>query len=138
MNSASRTILALDVGEKRIGAAWGDTAIRVVSPLKALEMGDDTIEAIGKLQRSIGVALIIVGLPRNQRGEETRQTEYVYGFAKKLDVLGVPVKFQDESLTSVLAEERLVARKKPYNKEDIDSEAAAIILTDYLESNYAK
>jgi putative holliday junction resolvase len=43
--------------------------------------------------------------------------------------------FQDESLTSVIAEQRLVATKKPYSKGDIDATAAALILQDYLEAN---
>ena len=41
--------------------------------------------------------------------------------------------FKDESLTSVLAEERLKSYKKPYSKGDIDAHAATIILEDYLE-----
>jgi RNase H-fold protein (predicted Holliday junction resolvase) len=41
--------------------------------------------------------------------------------------------FQDESLTSVMAEKRLESRGGLYSKGDIDSEAAAIILQDYME-----
>ena len=48
----------------------------------------------------------------------------------------VKIAFQDESLTSVMAEQRLIAHKKPYSTGDIDSQAAAIILQDYLEVNY--
>jgi len=43
------------------------------------------------------------------------------------------VEFQDESLTSVIAEDRLRVSGKPYAKSDIDALAAAIILQDYLE-----
>ena len=45
--------------------------------------------------------------------------------------------FQDESLTSVMAEDRLKASGKPYEKGDIDAMAATIILQDYLEIHYA-
>ena len=61
---------------------------------------------------------------------------YVRGFAKKLieTIPGARFKFQDESLTSVMAEERLKSSKKRYERGDIDAEAAAIILQDFLES----
>jgi RNase H-fold protein (predicted Holliday junction resolvase) len=46
------------------------------------------------------------------------------------------LEFQDESLTSVQAENLLKSYKKPYSKGDIDMNAAAIILSDYLEENF--
>ena len=48
--------------------------------------------------------------------------------------LKVPYSFQDESLTSVMAETRLSADRKPYTKADIDAQAAVMILQDYLEA----
>ena len=58
-------------------------------------------------------------------------------FAEKLEYMDVDVVFQDESLTSVIAEERLKSFRRPYTKEDIDAEAASIILQDYIEEKYA-
>jgi putative transcription antitermination factor YqgF len=57
-------------------------------------------------------------------------------FAQKLSELDAEIAFQDESLTSVLAEERLKKHGRPYSKGDIDAQAAAIILQDYLEERY--
>ena len=57
--------------------------------------------------------------------------------AKKLVDIGPKIEFQDESLTSVIAEQQLISYKKPYTKGDIDAQAAAIILQDYIESHYA-
>ena len=54
--------------------------------------------------------------------------------ALRLEAFNLPIIFQDESVTSVIAEERLQSRKKAYTKADIDAEAAAIILQDYLEA----
>lgn len=83
-----------------------------------------------------GAQTLVVGYPRNQQGEATAQSAYVEAFADKLADIAKVV-FQDESLTSVLAESRLKSRGKPYVKGDIDKEAAAIILQDYLEQHYA-
>ena len=137
MNSVSQTVIALDVGEKRIGVAWGDTIVRIASPLDALDMADGVVANIAKLIQSTGASTLVLGLPRNQSGAETAQTQYVRDFAHRLNALKALVVFQDESLTSVMAEQRLEARGKKYCKADIDSEAAAIILTDYLERNYS-
>lgn len=138
MNNKNQVVLALDVGEKRIGMAWADTMVRVATLMPALEMGSDADGHIKKIVRANDIGTIVIGLPRNQSGEETKQSQYVRDFAMKLDAIDVLVEFQDESLTSVIAEERLQNRGKKYAKADIDSEAAAIILTDYLEANYGK
>ena len=78
----------------------------------------------------------VLGLPRSNEGNETAQSAYVRQFAKTLveKLPGAKIRFQDESLTSVVAEERLKSRKKQYEKGEIDAEAAAIILQDFLES----
>ena len=75
---------------------------------------------------------LVVGYPRNQQGQPTAQTEFVTQYAKAF-ADHVQIVYQDESLTSVAAEERLAARGGQHRKGDVDAEAAAIILQDYLE-----
>lgn len=129
--------LCLDVGEKRIGVAFSDSSVAIAIPSEFIEVDGSEIEKIHKLIRLHSASVLIVGYPRNQSGEKTKQTEYVEGF---IDKLNAPIKvvFQDESLTSVLAEQNLMASGKVYKKGDIDSRAAAMILQDYLEQNYGR
>ncbi len=134
---ASQNIVCLDVGEKRIGVAVADTSIRIAVPFETVEVDGNEIEAIAKIVITERAEIIVVGYPRNQSGEVTAQTKYVEAFAEKLKDLAPAIEFQDESLTSVMAEEQLVAHNRPYTKGDIDAQAAAIILTDYLEAHYA-
>ena len=129
----SKTFLALDVGEKRIGVATGDAAIRIAIPLETIAVDGTEIEQIARIVVDEGIDTIVVGYPRNQAGEATAQTAYVEKFAEQLKDIAPHLEFQDESLTSVLAEERLKSLGKPYAKGDIDMQAAAIILQDYLE-----
>lgn len=133
---ASKNIICLDVGEKRIGVAVADTAIRIAIPLETVEVGGREIESIAKIIDSEQADSIVVGYPRNQSGEVTAQTKYVEQFSDKLKGMAGEIVFQDESLTSVMAEDRLKSYNKPYTKGDIDALAAAIILQDYLESNH--
>lgn len=129
----SKNFLALDIGEKRIGVAVGDSAVRIAMPLDTIEVDGQELEKIARYCIDEDVNTIVIGYPRNQAGEPTAQTAYVEAFAKQLKVMDYKLVFQDESLTSVLAEQRLKALGQPYTKADIDAHAAALILQDYLE-----
>lgn len=126
-------LMALDVGERRIGVAIASTIAKVASPFDAIINDDKVFDTIESLIDQNNIGAIIVGLPRNMQGEETKQSEYVRGFITRLKQnTSLPVVLQDESLTSVHAEEHLKESKKTYSKGQIDSESAAIILNDYI------
>ena len=130
------TYLGLDIGAARIGVATADASVRIAIPYDTIAMREDEFRAdIAALATTLGVTEIIVGYPRNQSGEATQQTAYVEERAAQLRDLDAEVVFQDESLTSVLAEQRLKARGEEPTREAIDSEAATIILQDYLETH---
>ena len=131
--SRSKSFLALDVGEKRIGVALGDDGVRLAFAYETIDVDGNEFVRIADLAIAEKVDTIVIGYPRNQSGEATAQTTYVETFAVQLRDLDAKIVFQDESLTSVLAEQRLLSYKKPYTKGDIDALAAAIILQDYLE-----
>lgn len=130
---SSQSLVCLDVGEKRIGVAIADPSIRIAIAFDTISVDGDELKKIAQIVVSEGAKTIVVGYPRNQQGETTAQTQYVENFAKNLEDMAENIVFQDESLTSVIAENRLIAMKKPYVKGDIDAQAAAIILEDYME-----
>lgn len=133
-------LIALDVGTKRIGVAKADSAVRIAVPYSAIEVDGNEFNKIASLARAWDINCFVIGLPRNNQGEETNQSLYVREFAKviKRTIPDAKICFQDESLTSVEAEKRLKNRKKGYKKGDIDSEAATIILQDFLEQKGGK
>ena len=132
--SRSKKYLALDVGERRIGIAAADGAVKIAVPMETIEVDGQEIEAIARYIAKEEADVIIIGYPRNQSGEPTAQTAFVEAFAESLKAIAPNIIFQDESLTSVLAEQRLKGMGKPYTKSDIDAHAAALILQDYLEN----
>ena len=134
MSSRNQTFVCLDVGEKRIGVAVADSSVRIAVPFLTIEVDGSEIQAIAEVVLKEQADALILGYPRNQQGEATAQTQYDEMFAERLKDLDVKILFQDESLTSVLAEQRLISHKNPYTKSDIDAQAAAIILQDYLEN----
>ena len=136
---ASDNLVALDIGERRIGVAVADSAVKIAVPYDTIDVdGTEVNQIVGILQKESAIKLII-GYPRNQSGEPTAQTQFVVDFVASLPVsLAGMVAYQDESLTSVHAEQQLKANGRPYAKGDIDKVAASIILQDYLEEQYGR
>lgn len=128
-------IIGLDVGTRRIGVARADTATRIAIPDSVVMVNGHEFNEIAQIARQQGTSFFVIGLPRSNSGNETAQSTYVRNFAKVLaqSIPGARIRFQDESLTSVEAEKRLRARKKAYEKGEIDAEAASIILQDFIE-----
>lgn len=131
---ASSAILALDVGEVRIGVALADAELRFPNPLTTLDNNAKVWEKLGKLIDDNEVKTVVIGLPRGLDGQETAQTQSTRSFIAEFRAnFTVPIETQDEALTSVKAEAELEARGKPYKKTDVDALAATYILEDYLQ-----
>ena len=129
-------IVALDVGTKRIGVAVADSVVPIAMPLETVEVDGTEIDTIKRIVEDRHAEKVVVGYPRNQSGDATDQTAISEAVGRKVAVF-TEVVYQDESLTSIMAEDRLKAAGKPYTKGDIDAAAATIILQDYLEQNHA-
>ena len=139
-------VLGLDVGTRRIGVAYGDTEVKIAAPLDAIENDGNALDKLAKLVARMNVSTVVVGLPRNSNGGETKQSQYSRQFADDLgdalsinSVSDVDIVMQDESLTSIEAEDELRRDKRHFNDKmlrdgTLDSQAAVIILTDYLEA----
>jgi putative Holliday junction resolvase len=131
--TTTTSVMALDVGERRVGVALASAAARIARPLTTLQNDDAFFANMQKLIAEHGVTSIVVGLPRGLDGQSTAQTAYVESFAKGLEArLGLPLHWQDEAVTSRQARDELEARAKPYAKADIDALAATYILEDFL------
>lgn len=129
----SGAVMALDVGNRRIGVALAHPTARLAQPLITLNRSNTTFDDIQKLIAEHNVDRIAVGLPRSLDGNITQQTRDTILFINQLkEVTTIPVFEQDEALTSKQAEAELIARAKPYTKADIDALAATYILQDFL------
>ena len=126
---------ALDVGEKRIGVAIADPSIKIAIAYDTFLVDGSELEQITRFITLEEVETLVVGYPRNQQGEATAQTRFVEDFVEQLGSFDVEIVFQDESLTSVKAEEYLRRQKKPFEKGEVDALAASFILQDYLEQH---
>lgn len=138
MNRSYGMVVGLDVGTHRIGVARGDLTVGIATPLSAIENNQNAIDKLGRIVKEETARIVVIGLPRNAQGEETLQSHFSRQFAERLvQELQIEVILQDESVTSLEAEQRLRQRKgfreSMLRDGTLDSEAAALILTDFLE-----
>lgn len=134
-------ILALDIGEKRVGIAVSDPGERVASPVCVLPA--DEVRANAKpFQRVLedwDPGLVLCGLPMTLAGEEGPQATRVRGFAQEMTCfLDVPIEFTDERLSSSEAKRSL--REKGLNEKSmrgkVDMIAASIFLQAWLDARH--
>ncbi|MBT3756157.1 MAG: Holliday junction resolvase RuvX [Candidatus Cloacimonetes bacterium] len=129
-------LMGIDYGEVRIGLALSDPLQIISQPLKVIGNNGDTFSEINKIVKSKEVGKIILGLPQNLSGEDTKKTIEVREFAEILkSKVDVPVIFWDERYTSVEANEEL--KQMGYtiaeSRKVVDKVAASIILKSYME-----
>jgi putative Holliday junction resolvase len=137
MPISGNNLLALDVGEVRVGVAFASSDSLIASPLITLNNDTNLFNNLSSLINEKIVNLLVIGLPRNLDGEDTKQTTEVKKLADKIkNELNIEIKFQDEALTSVKAKEEYRLRGKMYSKSDVDKLAACYILEDFIKDNY--
>ncbi|MCX7544253.1 Holliday junction resolvase RuvX [Marinicella gelatinilytica] len=133
-----KTVLGIDYGQKRIGLAVGQTFTASANPLKVIGNNKDTLNQLQQVIDEWQIDLIVMGLPLTMDGEEQLITRQVKNFAKKLRHLTqLPVAFSDERLSSYEAErgfqqQRQQQTRKAKHKNNLDAEAAAIILQSWF------
>ena len=141
--------IALDVGDKTVGIALSDELGITAQGLMTLErvgIRKDTTKIL-ELVREYNCDTIVIGLPKKLDGTDSLQTEKVYEFRRMLEnkmrstaMKGIEVVWQDERLTTVMAEKVLieadVSRKR--RKQVIDKQAAVLIMQSYLDSQALK
>ena len=131
--------LGIDFGEKRVGLALSDRLYLIASPYKTLHYisENDLISKIKKIVVKKEIEIFVIGLPLNMKGEDSAQTKKVRKFKKLLSILNLPIIYEDERFSSIIAKNSLVFQnvKTGHNKSEIDRTAAAIILQQYLDKN---
>ena len=134
-------MLAVDLGERRIGLALSDPTGTLASPLRTLEASGDPERdrlAVVMAARDAEAQVIVVGLPRSLSGREGPAARRARAEASALaEVAGeIRVELHDERFTTRDAERALGAAGKRgrERRARVDAAAAAIILQSYLDA----
>lgn len=132
MRPEGGAILALDVGDVRIGVAVAETTVLAV-PLPSVSRRGRTacLDALERLVEQHGVGRVLVGLPLLEDGREGEQAAKTRAFARSLArrLPKLAIEFVDERHSTGAAKDLLGARARPGTT---DSVAAALLLQDRL------
>ena len=129
-------ILALDVGQKRIGVATCDRLEIAATPHSVVKAGKKAVDEVVKIIKDEEVEYVVIGLPVSFDGKERESCERARYFknelAKKIEL---PIEFVDEKFTSKIAESSLIeaGMRRENRKNIIDAVAASIILKGFLD-----
>ncbi len=138
MQSSPVRILAIDLGQRRIGLAVSDELGLTAQGMPTLERTRvrEDMRRLAELARANQVALILLGHPLHMSGVEGRQAEGARQFGERLAAAtGLPVKLWDERWTTVAAqrvldESGIGIRKR--SRGAVDRLAAVLLLESYL------
>jgi len=133
-------VLALDLGEARIGVAVSDPERHLALPVGTIPAGSPSgeLKAVAELVRERGVTLVVIGLPLSMDGGRGPAAAKAEAFAAALrPVVQVPIELQDERLSTVEATRELhdagvVGRQR---RRLVDASAAAVVLEAWLGSH---
>jgi putative holliday junction resolvase len=130
-------LLALDIGDKRIGVAASELP-GFVMPVGVVHRGPGEMEALRRMALERDIERIIVGLPTGREGEIGPQAQRTLEFIERLkNALNLTIETWDESFTTAEAEEMLISAgtSRARRRKAIDATAAVILLRSYLDAN---
>lgn len=131
-------ILAIDVGDKKIGLAIGDAETRMAFTRSALLVADwhEAWPQLQKIVRNERIDLILVGWPLNDNGSLGSQTQRVQEFIDQLGPLtSVPIIKRDERQTSLAVQREQRASDRKLRRGEEDSLVAQLLLETYLSES---
>lgn len=139
MTQFNGRVLALDVGERRIGVALSDLSATLASPYTTLAAYPMQAfwQKFTTIMRMEEVVHVVVGLPLSLNGTEGPQAQRIRAFIAELEQhVQVPISTVDERYTTSEAQRVMIeAGLRPeQRKARIDEVAASIILQDFLNT----
>ena len=131
-------VVALDVGDVRIGVAVTDPTRTIAQPVevyKRVGYGPDSRYVVALCER-YQTRDVLLGLPLNMDGTRGGQAEKAIAFGKVLEIAGLHVFYWDERMTTVTAERTLIdgGVRREDRKLYVDKVAATVILEQWLLS----
>jgi putative holliday junction resolvase len=134
---AKGRVVALDLGTKHIGVAVSDESQIIATPDRTIERRSwkKTLAVVKDILGQFDAVALVIGLPINSDGTESEMSSDARRIARNFTLsLDIPVVLQDERVTSYEARGRLWEQGVELRdtKSLVDSEAAAIILSDFL------
>ncbi|HJB54899.1 Holliday junction resolvase RuvX [Olsenella sp. An188] len=134
-------VLALDIGEVRVGVAVSDPEGRVASPVCVLPAAEVLAHArsFRRVLEDWEPEVLLAGLPMTLAGEEGPQAQRIKDAAHRIAAsCGLPLEFADERLSS--AEAKRILREQGLTERGmrgrVDMVAASLFLQSWLDARH--
>jgi len=131
-----KRLLGIDYGDVRIGVAISDPLGLTAQPVGTIQNSSSALDEIIGIIIEKKIEKCIVGLPKNQHGEDSKKADSVRVFASKLQELyPIEVEFVDERFSTVAVTRQLHQMNMTTKKQRhiIDTQAAMFILQGVLD-----
>ena len=136
-------VLALDIGDSRVGIATSDAHASLALPLKVLPLHEvlDCAPSFRRIIEDYESELLIVGLPKSLSGQEGAQAEHIRELASQISKrTQLDIRYVDERLSS--KEAKRILREQGLDEKamrgKIDMVAASLFLQAWLDNEAGK
>lgn len=131
--------MGIDYGEKRIGIALSDPLLTFAYPFTTLENNANLLNRLTNIILEKKVNRIILGLPSSDFESSKQIAQKVLKLKSEIERQNkIEVILWDEEYSSAIAREKIIEsvtkKTKRKQKELLDSQSAAIILQEFLDS----
>ena len=133
-------VMALDLGEKRIGVALSDPLRMIATPLEVVKRSSRKADYARYMEliAEHDVRAVVVGLPTYLNGDESEMTEWVRHYSAEFEqLLNIPLHLHDENMSTERARSRMneLGWNRRKREQLRDAVAAAVFLQDFLDLN---
>ena len=129
-------LLGIDYGDVRIGVAISDPLGLTAQPVGTIQNSLNATKEIIDIIKEKKITKVIIGLPKNQHGDDSKKAKDVRLFAAKLlDDYNIDIEFVDERFSTIASQRQLIEMniKGKKRKTIIDTQAAMFILQGVLD-----
>ncbi|MCA1553402.1 MAG: Holliday junction resolvase RuvX [Chloroflexi bacterium] len=131
-------IMALDLGEKRVGVALSDQTQTLATPFTVIKRFSfaQLLERIEQIAAEQQASALVIGFPLSLNGDDGPQAQHIRSEAERIaERVKLPLTLWDERLSTVRTEQLLSSRRGARRrKQPIDDKVAALILQEYLDA----
>lgn len=134
-NKPNFNLLGVDLGDKKIGLAYYNSAARLAVPLKVINAKD--LNVLYKIIQEMNIHALVIGLAGHSDGTvDEKRIKKVEAFATSINnIKSLPMILVDESYTSQIANSMLqdIGMNRKRRHELDDAVAAQLVLESFFK-----
>lgn len=136
-NEASN-YLSIDYGKSKLGLATANSEVKIAFSYGTIANDNKMLQVIKNIVEQEEIGTVVIGLPQYKKGQSDQKIYEEFGASLQKEVPGVKIVFADEMFTTKMAQDNLKEKGMKKIKGHDHTEAAKIILQEWLDSTVIK